>query len=215
MKPDYWLERWQQDRIGFHRADVNPELASNLAALNGTIRVLVPLCGKSVDLEYLAAHGFEVVGVELSELAARSFFSERGISPERREHGDFVEFAHGAVSIFVGDFFETNTDLLGHCDAAYDRAAMIALPADMRARYVSHLRSLLVPGAKLLLVTLFYDAEGGPPFSVSPEEVQRAYAGARIRELGRHDARNDAPGPVARGATFEDEITYAIELTPP
>jgi len=212
MKPEYWLERWQEGRIGFHRADVNPRLIQHARVLNDVVRVLVPLCGKSVDLEWLAVQGFEVVGTELSELAAQAFFTERGFLPSRRERGGFVELQHGNVTILVGDFFAARPEGLDYFDAVYDRAAMIALPAELRARYTAHLKTLLAPKAKLLLVTLFYDAEGGPPFSVSPEEVRSAYAGARISELSSDDARADAPGPVERGASFVRENAYLIEF---
>lgn len=212
MTPDYWLERWRLGRIGFHEAEVNPLLVRHQRALSDAVRVLVPLCGKSVDLEWLAVHGFEVVGVELSELAAQAFFAERGFTPERRERGRFIEYRHGPVTILVGDFFETSPDELDYFDAAYDRAAMIALPEELRRRYAAHLPTLLAPKAKLLLITLYYDAEGGPPFSVSPEEVQASYANARISPLSSDDARADAPGPVERGATFVYENAYALEF---
>jgi thiopurine S-methyltransferase len=212
MKSDYWLERWRESRIGFHRADVNPALVEHHHVLSDSIRVLVPLCGKSVDLEWLAVQGHEVVGVELSELAARAFFEERGFAPERRELGDFVAYQHATVTILVGDFFALRADPRGSFDAAYDRAAMIALPDDVRARYVAHLPTLLAPKAKLLLVTLHYDAAGGPPFSVSPAEVLASYPGARVTLLASGDARADAPGPVERGATFVQENVHLIEL---
>jgi thiopurine S-methyltransferase len=83
------------------------------------------------------------VGIELSELAAKAFFAERGLTPERREQGRFTQFRHGSVTILVGDFFAADSEELGSFDGAYDRAAMIALPADVRARYVKHLRRLL------------------------------------------------------------------------
>ena len=212
MRPEYWTERWREGRTGFHRADVNPRLVQHQAVLNDSIRVLVPLCGKSVDLEWLAVHGFEVVGIELSELAARAFFEERGFAPEPVERGSFVEYRHGNVTIFVGDFFAASTQQLGHFDAAYDRAAMIALPEALRARYVAQLQTLLAPKAKLLLLTLYFDAAGGPPFSVSPDEVRASYQGARISELSSDDARADAPGPVERGATFVQENAYLVEF---
>jgi len=213
MQPDYWLERWQEGRIGFHRADVNPRLVLHHPRVLGeTIRVLVPLCGKSADLEWLAVQGHEVVGIELSEVAARAFFSERNIEPERTQRATFVEYRHGEVAILVGDFFAATPELTGYCDGVYDRAALIALPEDLRARYAAHLPTLLAPKAKLLLVTLDYDAEGGPPFSVSPAEVKRRYAAARITELASVDARPETPGPVARGATFVHEDSYLIEF---
>lgn len=211
MDPDYWLERWEKGRIGFHRADANPRLVEHHRALGDATRVLVPLCGKSADLEWLVVHGFEVVGIELSELAAQAFFSERGFSPERREQGSFVHYQHGNVTILVGDFFAATADELGAFDGVYDRAAMIALPDELRARYAAHLQTLLTPKAQVLLLTLHFDAAGGPPFSVAPEEVTSAYAAAAtVTLLASVDAREDAPGPVERGATFVHENAYAI-----
>lgn len=213
MQPDYWLERWEKGRIGFHREDVDPCLVEHHErALGETLRVLVPLCGKTPDLEWLAVQGHEVVGIELSELAARAFFAERRITPELRQHDDFVEYRHGAVSILVGDFFDARPELTGYCDGVYDCAALIALPAEMRARYVAHLPTLLAPKARLLLLTLHYDAIGGPPFDVSPDEVHASYPGARVTLLASEDARADAPGPVERGATFVQENSYLIEF---
>jgi thiopurine S-methyltransferase len=210
MRPDYWLERWEKGRIGFHLGEVNPRLVQHHQVLSDSVRVLVPLCGKSADLEWLVVHGFEVVGIELSELAAQAFFAERGFSPERHQQGDFTVLQHGNVSIFVGDFFAARSEALGSFDGVYDRAAMIALPEDVRARYADHLQTLLTPKAKLLLVTLHFDAQGGPPFSVSPEEVGVAYGAARIKQLASLDARADAPGPVERGASFVHEDVYEI-----
>jgi len=210
--PSYWLERWEKGRIGFHRLDANPRLVEHHKALDDAIRVLVPLCGKSVDLEWLVVQGFEVVGIELSELAAQAFFAERGFQPERRQRGALVELSHGNISILVGDFFAAKGEELGYFDGVYDRAAMIALPPELRARYAAHLQTLLTPKAKLLLITLHFDAAGGQPFSVPPEEVASAYTGTLITTLASLDGREDAPGPVERGATFVHENVYRIEF---
>lgn len=213
MQPDYWLERWEKGRIGFHRAGPNPRLVEHHPrALGSTLRVLVPLCGKSADLEWLVTQGHEVVGVELSHLAAQAFFTERGLTAERVERGAFVEYRRGALSIFVGDFFAATTELTGHCDGVYDRAALIALPEELRVRYTAHVPTLLAPKARMLLITLHYDAEGGPPFSVAPEEVERAYGGQRVTLLTSEDVREDAPGPLERGASFVQEHSYLVEL---
>ncbi|HYJ11381.1 MAG TPA: thiopurine S-methyltransferase [Polyangiaceae bacterium] len=213
MKPDYWLERWQAGHIGFHRATENPALVHHHErALGECVRVLVPLCGKSADLEWLVVAGHEVLGIELSELAAQAFFSERGFTPERREQGPFVAYQHGSVTILTGDFFAASEADVGLFDGVYDRAALIALPEELRARYAQHLPTLLTPKAKMLLLTLHFDAEGGPPFSVSPDEVQQLYTQPRITLLGSTDARSDAPGPVERGATFVSENVHLLEF---
>jgi thiopurine S-methyltransferase len=213
LKPDYWLERWQAGQIGFHRSDANPRLIANhQRALGQCVRVLVPLCGKSADLEWLVVRGHDVLGIELSERAAQAFFSERGFTPERKELGSFIELRYGGIAILVGDFFAATPELLGYFDGAYDRAAMIALPGELRARYAAHLSTLLAPKARLLLVTLHYDAEGGPPFDVSPAEVERSYAQGRITLLESVDARAETPGPISRGASFVQENVHLIEL---
>ena len=133
-----------------------------------------------------------------------------------RRHGlsadTFIEYRHANLTILVGDFFAATAELTGYCDGAYDRAAMIALPGDLRARYAAHLPTLLAPKAKLLLLTMFYDAAGGPPFSVSPDEVKAAYQAAHVTELSSDDLRHDAPGPVERGASFVTENAYLIEF---
>ena len=213
MHPEFWLERWREGRIGFHLEDVNPRLADHhRRSLGEARRVLVPLCGKSADLAWLSMQGHEVVGVELSELAARAFFAERNLEPERREFLRFIAYRHGSVTILVGDFFELTAELTGFCEGAYDRAAMIALPEALRSRYAAHLATLLAPKARLLLITLDYDAEGGPPFRVSAEEVRERYGTATIAELARVDARAEMPGVIARGATFVNETAFLIEF---
>jgi thiopurine S-methyltransferase len=213
LKPEYWLERWQEGRIGFHRAEVNPGLvAHHQRVLGQCVRVLVPLCGKSADLEWLVVQGHEVWGIELSELAAQAFFAERGFEPERQEADGLIRLRHGAVTIVVGDFFAVTPEAIGHFEGVYDRAALIALPREMRKKYVTHLKALLTPKAKVLLLTLDFDAEGGPPFSVGTPEVQSAYGAPNVSLLETLDARADAPGPVERGATFVNENAYAISV---
>ncbi len=216
MQPDYWLERWREGRTGFHRQHVNPRLVEHhQRVLGDALRVLVPLCGKSADLEWLAVQGHEVVGIELSELAARAFFSERGIEPARREQAGFIEYRHGQVAILVGDFFDATPELTGYCDGVYDRAALIALPDELRVRYVAKLPTLLTPKARLLLITLDYDARGGPPFAVSPQEVEARYAPGAGDPVGqRRRARRRAGARSSEGATFVNEDSYAIEFGP-
>jgi len=76
MQADFWQKRWERDQIGFHLAEVNPYLQQYWPALGlaAQTRVLVPLCGKSLDLIWLADQGFEVLGIELAEKAVEDFF---------------------------------------------------------------------------------------------------------------------------------------------
>lgn len=212
MEHSFWRQRWREGRIGFHRPDPNPHLVAHAEHLGEGARVLVPLCGKSVDVAWLGARAHSVVGVELVESAVASLFEEAGMSATRTVEGAFSRYAHESIEVYVGDFFELDPSALGHFDAAFDRASMIALPPPLRARYVQKLRELLAPWATVLLVTLETDDDAGPPFSVSEREVREIYADAEVETLATANAL-DPSGPLsARGVRRAEEHVVRIRL---
>jgi thiopurine S-methyltransferase len=175
------------------------------------------MCGKSHDLMWLAGqHGpdgrpLEVVGVELAREAAVAFFSEQGIAPSITRRGPFEWFAHQNLAIAVGDFFLASPESLsGPFDAAYDRGALIALPAPMRPPYIAALRRLLVPGAPILLVLMSFDAEGGPPHAIDEAMARQHHAGAQLELLATDDITAAAPNVTARGAARVQELTTLV-----
>lgn len=173
-------------------------------------RVLVPLCGKAHDLQWLAERESPpaVVGVEFVDEAAAAFFAERSIVPERRGR---IRSAHG-VDIVSGDFFSVEPPEVGGVfDAIYDRAAMVALPPEMRGAYVQHLRSLAGPGARVLLITFVHNLGGGPPFSIEADEVHRRYEGAHVELLEDTDIL-EGSSFATRGATVAREQAWSIRL---
>jgi thiopurine S-methyltransferase len=202
MNNDYWRERWHKGQIGFHQADVETFLAAHFGRL-GLARgstVFVPLCGKSLDLLWLAEQGHQVVGVEVSALACEAFFSENRIAvSEPVTEGRFR--VHRAkdrpITIYEGDFFELQSSQVGSIDALYDRASLIALPRDVRQRYVQHLKTaLLAPHTRGLLITVAYDQSTfpGPPHSVPPEEVEALWQDRfRIELAGRGEESSPIP----------------------
>lgn len=207
MQPEFWRARWAEGRIGFHEGRPNALLEDHVDRLGQAQRVLVPLCGKSEDLAFLAAAGHQVIGVELVEDAVRAFFAEHGLTPEVSEEGPLLRYraAQGAgaaknfpaesITIWVGDFFDTTPAALGEPSAFYDRAALVALPAEVRPRYVAHLRALCRPGAgssrradepvRGLVLTYEYDPASfeGPPFAIPEEALRSLHAGAEVEPL--------------------------------
>jgi len=177
MQPEFWHSRWGSNQIGFHQEEVNPYLNRwwpGLGVEPGS-RVLVPLCGKSLDLSWLAAQGYEVMGVELSEKAVEDYFREQGLQPAVAEHGAFKVYEAGSVAIWCGDVFKLSATDVEACQGLYDRAAIIAFPLDMREQYARHLTRILPQGCKGLLITLDYDQsqKEGPPFSVPDAQIQQ------------------------------------------
>ncbi|MGP8729980.1 thiopurine S-methyltransferase [Pseudomonas aeruginosa] len=216
MQTDFWHARWANNQIGFHLDEINPYLMRHLSRLRlqAGERILVPLCGKTLDLAWLAAQGLEVLGVELSEKAVSDFFEEHDLRPEIDQLGGFRRYRVAGITLLQGDFFALQAEHLAQCRAFYDRAALIALPPEMRERYAGHLQAVLPTRSLGLLVTIDYpQAEmAGPPFAVPDEEVRGYYAGGwRIEELERGDVLGVNWKFLERGVSWLNEAVYLLE----
>lgn len=217
MNRDFWLERWQRNQIGFHENEVNPYLSQfwSQLALDPESKVFVPLCGKSVDMDWLGQHGYKVLGVEFSDIAAQAFFKENGYTAHASNNGKFTQYEENNIRILCGDFFElSREDMLG-VTAVYDRASVVALPLDKRPRYVEHLVSILPAKTKILLITFVYpQAEmQGPPFSIAADEISLLYQEyAEINLLAKVDILAQNPRFQQRGLTRLHESIYLLDL---
>jgi thiopurine S-methyltransferase len=217
MKNDFWLQRWERKEIGFHDNEVNAYLMqfwSELHLEQGS-SVFVPLCGKSVDLKWLQEQGHTVLGIELSEIAVQAFFQENGYTPKVSSGEKFKHYEADSIGILCGDFFDLSRDDLAKVMAVYDRAAMVALPPEMRERYVEHLLSILPPATQILLVTFDYPQSemAGPPFALAAGEVEALYGKhADIRLLAQVDVLAQNPRFQKRGLTRLQESIYLLAL---
>ena len=217
MQHDFWHQRWQQNQIGFHNPKVNSHLQTHWPDLGvgSGQRVLVPLCGKSQDLLWLLAQGHSVVGVELSPLAVEAFFDENGLKPTIRRQGEFWVSEIDGLQLFCGDFFALRPEDVGRIDAVYDRAALVALPPEMRIDYVALMASLLEPGSSTLLVAFDYPQHemSGPPFSVQQSEIELLYrAWCEIELLAGEEALSREVHFRQRGLSRLSEQVYKLRV---
>lgn len=216
MDPQFWHQRWQENRIGFHQTNVNSFLQRHFEQLapRSDGRVFVPLCGKSHDMSWIRAQGPEVLGCELSSLAVDAYYQETHQVAERVDCGPFLLYSAGGVAVLVGDFFQLTPVQVGYISAVYDRAALISLPAKMRVLYAQHMAHLLTAGTPMLLVAPFAPERlaDGPPFAVSTEEVQQLYGEFfSVEVLERYC--NTAVGNThlaARGIVWREEVVYFL-----
>ncbi len=182
MDADFWHQRWQSNQIAFHEGQANDLLVQYFRALYGgkERRIFLPLCGKTRDISWLMSEGYPVVGAELSEMAIKQLFQELEITPRRSEIGSLIHYSADGIDILVGDIFDVSADVLGRVDIIYDRAALVALPDNMRSRYGSHLDHITSLAPQFLL-TFEYDQSlmDGPPFSVTEDEIRRCYGDQR------------------------------------
>lgn len=215
MEPDFWQQRWREGHIGFHQERPTPLLLEFWPALGVApgSRVFVPLAGKSLDMAWFAAQGFRVLGAELSPLAVAQFFESQDVVPVVQSAADGVHHLAGPIELVLGDVFELSADALAGCDAVYDRAAIIALPPPMRARYVREVYGRLARGCRGLLVTLEYPQQqkAGPPFSVAEAEIRELFAPEwDVELLAKRDILAQQPGFVAEGITSLHTCAYRL-----
>jgi thiopurine S-methyltransferase len=175
-----WLKFWSDERTDFHQSEVNPLLSKfwpSLELAHGS-RVFVPMCGKSLDMIWLAQQGHEVIGVELSPVAVADFFRENGLQPVQRQMGSFTLWSAGKLGILCGDYFALTKTDLGQFDTVYDRSALTALPENIRGRYVAQLRRLVPDIAKVFLLTVEDAAENATMQQANSvdEEIKTLYS---------------------------------------
>ena len=204
MEHSFWHERWADGRIGFHEGTPNTLLTTHFATLGMKAgqRVFVPLCGKSTDLIWLRAQGLSVIGAELDRSAVAAFFADNEIQPDVVKTGAHETFSADGITLFVGDIFKLSAADIGHIDAVYDRAALVALPDGMRQRYAAHLKTITTC-APQLLITFDYDQSlmNGPPFSVPREMVNTLYSkDFSLEELQSREITGDLTKRGARGS---------------
>lgn len=219
MQADFWLDRWQSNRIGFHRDTPLPLLVRHwqALALAAGSRVFVPLCGKSLDMVWLAEQGHRVLGIELSAMAVEQFFEERGLDPRIHTSPAGTHYSSGPWELVVGDAFAIPAGLLVDCAGVYDRAALIALPPGMRALYAQTSLQRLPAGCRGLLVTLEYPQaeKAGPPFSVEEAEVKSRFAPDwTVDLLERRDILANEASFQAEGVSALSTAVYRMQRRP-
>lgn len=178
MDKPFWHQRWESNDIAFHERRANPLLVKHFQVLSlakGS-RIFLPLCGKTQDIPWLLDNGYRVAGAELSKIAVEQLFFELGAEPSISKQGEMTHYRTANLDIFLGDIFDLSCPMLGRVDAVYDRAALVALPEEMRNRYTAHLMEIS-DKAPQLLICYEYDPiqMEGPPFSINNQEIYHHY----------------------------------------
>lgn len=210
MDRSFWINRWEENRLGWHQEDAHQLLVKfiDTEPLPQGARVFVPLCGKTRDIGWLLSKGYRVVAAELSEIAIRQLFDELGVTPDVEDLGPLKHFKAPDLDVYVGDVFDLGPEHIGPVDLIHDRAAMVALPDDMRARYVTHLAKI-TDQARQFVISFDYDQSlvAGPPFSVPEDQIEALYGATYAnRILFTHDI----PGGL-KGVAPAQEQAWVME----
>lgn len=221
MEISYWQSRWQNNKTGWHMDEVFPLLKTfwpRLQIKPGT-SVLVPLCGKSLDLDWLAAQGHHVIGVDVSKKAINEVMDRLEATFTESTKGNLTCYTSDTMTLWWGDFMKLRRAWLPDIAAIYDKAALIALPPEQRSHYASHLQKLVEPETPMLLNCFEYKQEemSGPPFAVFYKELQQLYGNRyHIKQLHERSLLNELSNFKRRGlqSYLTEKIYYLQPLHP-
>lgn len=162
---------------------------------------------------WLANQGYQIIGVELHLQACHEFFQQNNLLFSEEKSNNFTILKSDHITLIAGDFFEVDKQLLGKIDAIYDRAALVALPQEMRSKYVNHLKQLISVNTEIFLVTAGYNQSEmqGPPFSVDEAEVEQLFkSGFSLTQLHREEATAIPAHLKAKGLTGSHHLVYRL-----
>jgi thiopurine S-methyltransferase len=222
MDKQFWLNKWQENQIHFHQQQIHPLLKKYITSVvkEPTCNVLVPLCGKSLDMTWLVNRGHTVIGSELSKLAIDQYWKEHSLTPTTNNKSDYISTISGNLSLLCGDFFalkkEDIESINGPIDLIYDRAALIALPLEMRIKYYQQMIEISSEQTSWLLIILGYDDKlvNGPPFNIRTEELEEHLSSHFLIELLEENSTEPLGGKFKEARILEmKQKVYSIKKT--
>jgi len=201
MKKEDWKYMWDVQDIGFHETQVHPDvLKHENLFLKPNSRVYMPLCGKSVDLIYLADQGYDVVGCELVERAVLDFFKDQkleySISKDPTTNVSIYKANSKNIKIYQGDFFVLTSSIIGKFDAIWDRGALVAINKADQEKYVEVLKDVMAPNCKSLINLISITGKDylGPPHSMNVENIKKLFGESyELRQVDATQFEFDLP----------------------
>lgn len=223
---NFWNERWITGKTAFHQSDIHfslTEFGKDLFDEKIHNSILVPLCGKSKDMNYLLSLGLKVFGIEFSSIAIENFFLESNIDYKVEILSNFEKlYIASNIVIYQGDLFKAKNfsvvnAYLEKVIYCYDRASMVAFDKNERIHYAKFLNDL--PNLKNILLPLFdygprinekKDVEVGPPYLVSEFELNQLYSSHFDIKFLKEKNLKVRESLALEGVTFEKELVYLL-----
>lgn len=145
------------------------------------LRVLFPLCGKTIDMAYLATKyptQLQIVGIDGVSKALETFVQEQQHLIPMKQIQDQAKWKSSNLELVQSDFFHVPKEYYNSFDIIFDRASLVAISPTLREDYVQVCHSLLKPKGKIMLVVIERitgDTTIGPPYSVTHDDIERLY----------------------------------------
>lgn len=149
---DFWNLRYEARFAPWESGGVPAKLRRWVAQGDAPRNALVPGCGSARDVAFLAASGWNVLGLDFSAAALEAARAAAGAHAARLRQGDF--FAPIAEAPFA---------------VVYERAFLCALPRRRWPAWGKRVAELVEPAGRLAGFFLFDTNDRGPPFGLSSQ----------------------------------------------
>jgi len=161
---EYWEQRYHE---GTDRWDIGQAAPPFVSLLNSPHapkpgRAAVLGCGRGHDAFLFAAHGFDVIGFDFAP-AAIAAATTLGQSNQSQ------------AQFFQRDIFDLAAEFPSEFDYVIEHTCFCAIAPEQRPAYVQLVHSLLKPQGKLLALFFTHNRPGGPPFGITPAEIQQYF----------------------------------------
>jgi len=179
---EYWDTKWKNNQSWWHLNGPNASLVnhfSHITKCKNPARILVPLCGKAVDMKWMYDLGHSVVGIEGIAEPIIQFFTEQKLEYHKEVIGTSPCYSteDGRLKIIHSDLFSIDPELCGKFDAVWDRGSLVAIYQEDREKYAELIKKILAEDFSYLVATMVYDQSQfpGPPRSVPVEEIKTLF----------------------------------------
>ncbi|KAK3761937.1 hypothetical protein RRG08_065151 [Elysia crispata] len=193
---DYWKYRYNMGYIDWQLKDVYFMLIEHYQKMNPNgkaKRVFYPMCGMSLDMNWLVDQGVSVIGVEITSQALEMFVSRSEQQwtkfpfPKLGTSAELFMRKDDKMKLYCADIQEFSSHIEGKFDAMYDRGSIQYVEPERVSSYAQVLKDLLHTGGRLLLEVVEYDpklledktlnlpVKVPPPYSMTTEDVKRLF----------------------------------------
>jgi len=161
-----WETRFAAGDTPWERPGLHPAMLAwvEAGALPPGARVIIPGCGRSPELGFLAARGLDVTGADLSATA---------LAAQRQK----LDAAGHEASLLAGDVLAHRPDT--PYDRVYEQTFLCAIPPRLRVDYEAALCDWLNPGGQLLALFMQKDEAGGPPYGCALPAMRALFPAQR------------------------------------
>jgi len=164
---NYWDSLYQEGSTPWDLGEAPPAFVALLEGSDAPApgRLISIGAGRGNDARLFAAHGFDVLGIDFAPTAVDE------ATRLAEEHG-----LRSNLHFEQRDMFNLPAEYIGAFDYVLEHTCLSAIGPTRYAEYARVVADLLKPGGLFIALFFNHGRPGGPPFTISADEVRSLFA---------------------------------------